>query len=185
MSSLQTWLLPSAPFSWSSTSFQLPSLHVSSDLRTGKHFKASVNCHQIEKDMVSRAQNVADHAVQLCSRKSLVQRWHLLSIHHPEHRVCKSSMPHPACRVPTLVFRFLQHLYEFILALKTLQRLNFCLYFVLLLHYATDLSLLLQQGRRARQNSLWATFPPLSQYFHSKSPCVFQSFPRYSKPSWD
>lgn len=179
--------LPTAPFPWSITSFQLFSLHISSDLRTEKDLSDQGNWHRIAKDIVDRAQTVAVHAVQLCSRKPLVQRCHLLSIQHLKHAVCKSSVPHPESRFPTTVPRFLKYSHScgFIVALKTLQMLNFCLNFVMHLlflpcHYSYS-----KVEEPGEKKSL-SHFPPRpSQYLLSKSPRVFQSLSKYSKPSWD
>lgn len=160
MFSLQTWLLPSAPFSYSITSFQLLSSHVSCDFRSEEYFNAWGNWHRVERDTVDKAQKAAVYAVHLCSRKPVVQRFHLLSTHRPEHRVCKSCVAHPVCRVPNPIPIFLQHLFSYGLAvaLKTLWNLNFHLNFITLLpflpcHYSYD------KAEKPRQKVFEPPFP--------------------------
>lgn len=65
------------------------------------------------------------------------RNFHLLSTHRPEHRVCKSCVAHPVCRVPNPIPIFLQHLFSYGLAvaLKTLWNLNFHLHFIMLLPF--------------------------------------------------
>lgn len=161
MSSLQTWLLhqPFFPVPLPPSSRSCCISPLISGLK--KHFNAWGNWQQIEKNIVDRAQKAAVHAAQLCSRKPLVQRCHLLSIHHPEHRVCKSCVAHPACRFPTPVPRFLQHLFSYGLAvaLKTLWTPNFHLDFVMLLpflpcHYSYD------KAEKPGKKVLEPPFPP-------------------------
>lgn len=116
MFSLQTWLLPSAPFL----------LHYISCLFSGlrKHFNTWQNGHWTEKDIVERAQKAQCHR---SSRKPLAKRCLL-----PNHHRNTSSTPVP---------RFLQCLLSqgLSVALKALRSLKFVMPFPFLpSHYSYD-----------------------------------------------